>query len=96
VDDEIQLADRTERAITPPFPAEIRFTVFLPEHAELAFSVGVMTERPVRRARVLFQVDVDVDGRSIDVYRREVRPREQNAFHEARVDLSAWTGKSVR
>ena len=68
----------------------------LPPHAELELSVGFQTERLVRRARVLFQIDIEIEGRTVEVYRRNVLAREANAFHRAHVDLGAWGEKTVR
>jgi len=92
----IVLHGESRRSITAPLPAELSFPLELPQNAELVFSAALLTERRIPRARVDFQVELSVDGRDIEVYRREVRAGEENAWLDARIDLGAWSGKSVK
>jgi arylsulfatase A-like enzyme len=92
----IVLQGESRRAITAPLPARLSFPLELPRNAELVFSAALLTERRIPRARVDFRVELAVEERAIEVYRREVRAGEENAWHEARIDLGAWSGKPVK
>lgn len=92
---QVVLRGEAKRAIASPLSTEIAFPVALPRDSELFFSAALLTERRVPRARVLFRVEVSSAGRDIEVYRREVHAGEENSWHDARVDLGAWSGKSV-
>ncbi len=91
----IVLRGETRRAVAAPIPSELSFPTELPRNAELLFSAALLTERRVPRARVDFRVELSVDGRDVEVYRREVRAGDENKWLDARVDLGAWGGKSV-
>jgi arylsulfatase A-like enzyme len=91
----IALGGDSKRAIVSPLSTELAFPVALPGDAELSFSPAMLTERRVARARVDFRVAVSSDGSDVEVYRREVRAGEANVWHDAKVDLGAWGGKSV-
>lgn len=91
----IVLRGKSRRSITAPLPAELSFPLELPRNAELVFSAALLTERRIPRARVDFRVGLSVDGRDVEVYRREMRAGEENAWLDARIDLGAWSGKSV-
>ncbi len=93
--EQIALGGETRRAIHSPLSSEVSFPLELPRDAELSFSPALLTERRVARARVDFRVKVSSEGRDIEVYRRELRVGDENAWHDARVDLGAWSGKSV-
>jgi arylsulfatase A-like enzyme len=91
----VVLRGESRRSITAPLSAELSFPLELPRNAELVLSAALLTERRIPRARVDFHVEISVDGRDVEVYRREVRAGEENGWHEARIDLGAWSGKSV-
>ena len=93
--EDIVLRGESRRSITPPFPARLAFPLELPSNAELVFSAALVTEGRVARARVDFSVELSVDGKAFEVYRRAVRAGEENLWHDARIDLGAWSGKSV-
>ncbi len=91
----VVLGGETQRAILSPLSTEVAFPVELPLDPELSFSPALLTERRVPRARVEFRVGVSFEGQGVEVYRRELRAGEENSWHDARVDLGAWGGKSV-
>lgn len=91
----IVLRGQSRRSITPSLPSELSFPLELPRNAELDFSAALLTERRIPRARVDFRVELSIEGRAVEVYRREVGVGEENAWLDARVDLGAWSGKSV-
>jgi len=91
----IDLGGESRRSIAAPLPTELSYPVELPRNAELVFSAALVTERRIPRARVNFRVELSVDGRAIEVYRRDLGAGEENAWLDARVDLGAWSGKSV-
>ncbi len=91
----VVLHGESRRSIAAPIPSEVSFPVELPRNAELSFSAALLTERRVPRARVDFRVELSADGRDVEVYRREVRAGEENQWLDARVNLGAWSGKSV-
>ena len=91
----VVLRGESRRSISAPLSAELSFPLELPRSAELVFSAALLTERRIPRARVDFRVQLTVDGRDVEVYRREVRAGDANAWLDARVDLGAWSGKSV-
>ncbi len=93
--EQIALDGETRRAIHSPLSSEVVFPLELPRDAELSFSPALLTEHRVARARVDFRAKVSFEGREIEVYRRELRVEDENAWHDARVDLGAWSGKSV-
>ena len=93
--EDIVLRGESRRSITPPFPARLAFPLELPPNAELIFSAALVTEGRVARARVDFSVELSVDGKAFEVYRRALRAGEENLWHDARIDLGAWSGKSV-
>jgi len=93
--EEIVLRGKARRSIASPLPARLSFPIELPRNAELVFSAALLSERRIPRARVEFRVELTVDGRDVEVYRREVRAGEENTWLEARIDLGAWSGKPV-
>jgi arylsulfatase A-like enzyme len=93
--EQIVLGGETKRAVLSPLSAEIAFRLELPQDSELSFSPALLTTRRVARARVDFRVGVSSEGRDIEVYRRELRAGQENEWHQARVDLGAWSGKAV-
>ncbi len=91
----VVLRGEAKRAILSPLTTEMTFPVALPLDPELSFSPALLTERRVPRARVEFLVVVSFEGRDFEVYRRELRAGEENSWHDASVDLGAWSGKTV-
>ncbi len=91
----VVLGGESKRSITPGLSSGLTFPLTLPEDAELRFSTALVTERRVPRARVDFRVALSFAGRAVEVYRREVRARDENQWLDAQVDLGAWGGKSV-
>ena len=93
--EDIVLGGESRRSLSAPLGSELSFPLELPRNAELVFSAALLSERRVARARVDFRVELAVDGRDLELYRREVRAGDANEWLDARVDLGAWSGKSV-
>jgi arylsulfatase A-like enzyme len=94
--EDVVLHGESRQSITPALSEELSFPITLPENAELRFSAALLTERRIARARVRFRAEIFFAGRSVEIYRREILADEENRWLDARVDLGAWSGKSVR
>lgn len=91
----VDIAGDARAALTPPFPARIRYDVLLPDAAFLEVSPALVMMQLVRRARVEFSVTVREDGESETVYSHVFRLNDANAWQDQIVDLTAWSGRSV-
>ncbi len=87
----VRLAEDARPALTPPFPASLRFTLTLPDAAFLSFAPALVARQEVRRAGVEFVVRVDSDV----VYEEFFDFDDANRWHDREVDLSAWAGRVV-
>jgi arylsulfatase len=93
--EDIRLEGEARRALTPPFPAQIRFPVEVPEHSVLETSVAVVTPRVVKRGRVAFIIEAELAGRTVELHRSEVRSPQANRWHDVSTDLTAFSGKAI-
>ena len=91
----VELAGDTRPALTPPFPASLRFDVTLPEAAFLTLAPALITRQRVGRARVEFVVVETPDGERTTVLSELLRHTETNQWHPREVDLTRWAGQSV-
>lgn len=92
----IELMGDTRPALTPPFPASLRFDVALPAAAFLTLAPALITRSRVGRARVVYVVVVEApDGERTTVLSELLRHTETNQWHPREVDLSRWEGQSV-
>ena len=92
----VELAGDTRPALTPPFPASLRFDVALPEAAFLTLAPALITRQRVGRARVEFVVVVETpDGERTTVLSELLRNTETNRWHPREVDLTRWAGQRV-
>jgi hypothetical protein len=91
----IRIAEDSRPSLTPPFPAEVRFDVTLPEAAILSFAPALVTRTEVRRAGVEFQIRLEDDGRSELVFDESYDFDDANRWHDREVSLSAWAGRPV-
>ena len=92
----VELAGETRPALTPPFPASLRFDVVLPEAAFLTLAPALITRQRVGRARVEFVVVVETsDGERTTVFSELLRHTETNRWHPREIDLTRWAGQSV-
>lgn len=85
----------SKRSITAPLAAKLSFPLELPRDAELVFSTTLLSEHRAPRARVDFRVELSLEGRAVEVFRREESAGEESAWRDARIDLGAWGGRSV-
>jgi len=92
----IKLEGDTRPALTPPFPASLRFDVTLPDAAFLTLAPALITRQRVGRARVLYTVVVEApDGERTTVLSELLRHTETNQWHPREVDLWRWAGQRV-
>ena len=73
----------------------LSFVVRLPKAPVLRFGVGVIPETMHETAPVRFVVEVDGGDGSKRVYNRTLGPLEFLAWHEDRVSLAPWAGRTV-
>ncbi|MFQ5791976.1 MAG: sulfatase, partial [Acidobacteriota bacterium] len=93
--DTITLQGVPRPALTPPFPSQMIFSVIVPQMASLEFFVGLVSPHAVRRARVEFVVELQLEGQRVTLYREAFRAPKANRWHRRLTDLSAWGGKKV-
>lgn len=93
--EDVALRGESRRAASAALPSVRAFALDLPRHAELAFSAALVAERRVPRAKVEFRIDLFSGGRTVELFRRNVDVDEENRWLDTRIDLSAWSGKSV-
>ena len=80
----VELAGDTRPALTPRFPASLRFDVALPEAAFLTLAPALITRPRVGRARVEFVVVVETRMANAPPFSPSfcVTPRRTNGTHE--------------
>ena len=89
----VTLGKETQLSLTPPLPSRLTFTVPVPAEPLLKFSIGVSTlgeetfSNPVH-----FAIYVDEEIRFEETARRS----QPNVWLQRTVDLSEWSGKTVR
>lgn len=91
----IELTGEIRDALAPPFPSVRRFEVDIPSSPFFRFAPALITEQPVRRARVAFRVLVEGKGAPVVVFDEVFRFSDANRWHGREVDLSAWAGQRV-
>ncbi len=96
LDGPITLDNITHPSLGPPLPSKLTFLTTLPPDAVLDFAAGLETEREVWRAKVRFQVTVETETSREVVYREVFRSFQQNRWHPRRVELTRWSGETVR
>jgi arylsulfatase A-like enzyme len=96
LDGSITLDNVTHPSLGPPLPSKLTFVTTLPPDAVLDFAAGVETEREVWRAKVRFQVTVETATSREVAYREVFRSFQQNRWHPRRVELTRWSGETVR
>jgi len=92
----VTLNGDTRASLTPPIPSKIDFDVTLPADSSLQFAIGIQSEREVGRAKVEVAVRVAHENESPVVYREVFRAFQLNRWYPRRVDLTEWSGKTVR
>ena len=92
----IALGGDRRDALTPPIPSRLDFDVVLPPHPSLQFAIGIQSEREVGRAKVEVAVSVAHENVSRVVYREVFRAFQLNRWYPRRVNLTEWSGKTVR
>lgn len=86
----------TRISLTPPIPSNLDFEVTLPADPSLQFSIGIQSEREVGRAKIEVAISVEHENESPVVYREVFRAFQLNRWYPRRVDLTEWSGKTVR
>jgi hypothetical protein len=92
---DVDIAGDIRPALTPPFPARIRYELEVPRAAFFTFSPALVLEQGERRARVEFIVALELDGQPTSVYQELFRFNRANEWHAREIDLTAWSGKRV-
>jgi hypothetical protein len=87
----VRLSEDSRPALTPPFPASLRFTLTLPDAAFLSFAPALVARQEVRRAGVEFVVRVETEVAYEEFFDFE----DANQWHDREVDLSEWAGREV-
>ena len=84
------------RRALPATPAsEVRFALRVPENGALAFGAGLDEGgRRLGGDGVLFEVDVEDAGRTVNLYSQQIR-RDAGAWEDVRVPLDAFAGRRV-
>ena len=88
----VTFGKETRRSLTPPVPSRLTFTVPIPVEPLLSFSIGVSTfgeQTLVRPVRFTIYVDEDI------AFKETVRD-QPNVWLPRTVDLSEWSGRTVR
>ena len=88
----VTLGKETRRSLTPPVPSRLTFTVPIPVEPLLSFSIGVSTlgeQTLVRPVRFTIYVDEDIAF-------EETLREQPNVWLPRTVDLSEWSGRTVR
>ena len=88
----VTLGKETRRSLTPPVPSRLTFTVPIPVEPLLSFSIGVSTlgeQTLLRPVRFTIYVDEDI------AFKETVRD-QPNVWLPRTVDLSEWSGRTVR
>ena len=92
----VDLSRDVRRSLTPPFPARVVFLeVDIPPAAFLEVAPALVSEQLVRRARVEFQIWLELEGERFEVYREPFRAGQSNEWHHRRIALDEWAGKRV-
>ena len=86
----------TRSSLAPIVPSRVTFTVRVPSNPTLTFAVGVSTFDDVVPLPILFRVLVDAGEGEQQSFRRLLPPEEHNRWLPQRVDLSSWSGRTVR
>jgi len=92
-DDNYEVRD----ALFAPAPTRLRFPMTLPDQPRLTFSYGLSSGSQIGD-QVQFQVVVEHEGESTSVFQRQAEVGEQGEgwhWHDALVDLAAWSGEEV-
>ena len=88
----VTLEKETRRSLTPPVPSRLTFTVPIPAEPLLSFSIGVSTVgEPTLVQPVRFNIYVDDE-----VAFEETVHDQPNVWLSRTVDLSEWSGRTVR
>lgn len=91
----VALGDDVRDALTPPFPAVVRFDVEVPDAAFLTVSPALRTEQRVGRAQVEFVVSIEVDENRTEVFSESLRHTDTNQWHDVEIDLTRWARRRV-
>jgi len=73
----------------------LSFVVRLPKAPVLRFGLGVIPETMHGKVPVRFVIEVDAGGGSKRIYDRTVGPLDFLAWHEDRLSLEPWAGRTV-
>jgi hypothetical protein len=92
----VRIAEDSRPSLTPPFPAELRFDLTLPDAAVLSFATAIVARTEVRRAGVEFQIRLDADGESALVFDESFDFDDANRWHDREVSLAAWSRRPVK
>ena len=88
----VTLGKETRRSLTPPVPSRLTFTIPIPAEPLLSFSIGISTlgeQTLVQPVRFTIYVDEDI------AFEETVR-NQPNIWLPRTVDLSKWSGRTVR
>ena len=88
----VTLGKETRRSLTPPVPSRLTFTVPTPAEPLLNFAIGISTlgeQTLVQPVRFIIYVDDDI------AFEETVRD-QPNVWLSRTVDLSEWSGRTVR
>ena len=88
----VTLGKETRRSLTPPVPSRLTFTLPIPAEPLLSFSIGVSTlgeQTLVQPVRFTIYVDEDIAF-------EETLYDQPNVWLPRTVDLSEWSGRTVR
>ncbi len=89
------VGDETRRALLATPRSERRFDVTIPEQAVLSFGAGLdESGRELGGDGVLFEVEIEHDGRTADLYSQHIR-RDAETWEDVRVPLDAFAGERV-
>lgn len=91
------LGGETRRALAPPFPSQVSFELKVPQDPVLRFAIAASTMgRATLSAPVEFRLFVDAGAGRELLLDETVRRAEPNRWLPREVDLSRWTGSTVR
>ena len=88
----VTLGKETRHSLTPPVPSRLTFTIPIPAGPLLSFSIGISTlgeQTLVQPVRFTIYVDEDI------AFEETVR-NQPNIWLPRTVDLSEWSGRTVR
>ena len=93
----VTMNNETRLSLSPPLPSKLTFQLEVPLEPLLQFSIGVSSLGADALTRpVDFAIHVDSGGVQEVCFQETVRRGQSNTWFDRTVDLTPWSGKSIR